>query len=157
MALAKVLPTATPSYHRHSAFDRAMAVAGRIAFTLLDRHYRCVPEIIAFCNAHFYEDKLKIERPDERVVPLPGGLPARGFLFEDIAAGRTDYRVIAASRSASNRLEAERVIGVVQTYIAAGLTDIGVVTPFRAQWTLLTESLAQARQAEGQPAIRAAL
>jgi DNA polymerase III delta prime subunit len=157
MALAKVSPTDTPSYHRHSAFDRAMAVAGRTAFTLLDRHYRCVPEIIGFCNTHFYEGKLKIERSDERVVPLPGGLPARGFLFDDIAAGRADYRAIAASRSASNRLEAERVIGLVQTYIAAGLTDIGVVTPFRGQRGLLTALLAQARQAEGQPAIQAAL
>jgi len=157
MALAKVPPADTPSYHRHSAFDRAMAVAGRTAFTLLDRHYRCVPEIISFCNEHFHEGKLKIERSGGRGLPLPGGLPARGFLFDDIAAGQTVYRATAASRGASNRLEAERVIDLVQKYLAVGLTDIGVVTPFRAQRELLTELLAQARQAEGQPAIRAAL
>ena len=68
-------PADTPSYHCHSAFDRAMAVAGRTAFTLLDRYYRCVPEIITFCNAHFYEGKLQIERSSERGLPLPGGAP----------------------------------------------------------------------------------
>jgi hypothetical protein len=134
-----------------------MTVAGRTAFTLLDRHYRCVPEIIAFCNEHFYEGKLKSERSGGRSLPLPGGLPARGFLFDDIAAGQTVYRATAASRSASNLLEAERAIDLVQKYIAVRLTDIGVVTPFRAQRELLTDLLTQAWQAEGQPAIRAAL
>lgn len=156
-AAAGIGPGDALSYHRHSAFDRAMAVAGQTAFTLLNRHYRCVPEIINFCNEHFYGGKLKVERPLEPGRPLPGNLPARGFLLDEIPAGKTDYRTTAASRSALNVSEAERVICLVQQYITAGLTDIGVVTPFRAQRDLLDRLLQAAVQAEPDATRRAAM
>jgi hypothetical protein len=156
-AAAAIRPVDALSYHQNSAFDRAMAVAGRSTYTLLDRHYRCVPEIIGFCNQHFYEGKLKLERQAAPGQPLPGDLPARGFLLDAIEAGKTEYRRIAAGNSASNAAEAERVIHLVQQYIEAGLTDIGVVTPFRAQRELLERRLREIIQAEPDEARRQAL
>ena len=157
MASAGLKPADTLSYHRHSAFDRALAVAGRTAFTLLDRHYRCVPEIISFCNEQFYDGRLKVERSTDAGQPLKGELPSRGFLMDEIPGGQTDYRSAAASRSACNPAEAERVIGLVRQYIAAGQTDIGVVTPFRAQRQLLEQLRAEAVGSEPDETVRAAL
>lgn len=71
MATAAISRADTLSYHHHSTFYRTMRVVGQSAFTLLDRHYRYVPEIIAFCNEHFYGGKLKLERPSEPGRPPP--------------------------------------------------------------------------------------
>ncbi|MFZ5823434.1 MAG: AAA domain-containing protein, partial [Bacillota bacterium] len=153
MATANIQQSDRLSYHRHSAFDRAMKVAGQSAFTLLDRHYRCVPEIIGFCNEHFYGGKLKLERTSEPALPLTGGLPAQGFLLDEVA-GATEYRATAASRSGQNAREAERVMHLARQYIAAGLTDIGIVTPFRAQRELLDRLRRQTLETEADGATR---
>ncbi len=152
MAAAGIYKDETLSYHRHSAFDRAMAVAGQTAYSLLDRHYRCMPAIIDFCNAHFYAGQLKVERTAPPVGHLPGGLPAQGFLLDAIP-GVTEY----AGRSARNSQEAERVMGLAREYIAAGLTDIGIVTPFRSQRELLEMRRRATMAREENPAIREAL
>jgi hypothetical protein len=157
MAAAGLRPEDSLSYHQHSAFDRALAVAGKTAFTLLDRHYRCVPEIIGFCNEHFYGGKLRVERALETAAPLHGGLPARGYLLDEVAAGVTEYRAAGARKSARNAAEAERVMDLVRQYVAAGVTDIGVVTPFRSQRQLLELRRDALAAAEPEPAVREGL
>lgn len=157
MAGAELRPADTLSYHRHSAFDRAIAVAGQSAYVLLDRHYRCVPDIIEFCNEHFYSGKLLVERAPIPSQPLSNGLPSSGFILDSVAAGQTDYRATSASKSACNTLEADRVISLVRQYVSAGMTDIGVVTPFRAQRDLLDARRKVAAQAEPDKAVRSAL
>lgn len=88
---------------------------------------------------------------------LASGLPSRGFLLDEVASGKTEYRATAASKSAMNAVEAERVISLARQYIASGLTDIGVVTPFRAQRELLEQLRSSAVRVEPDQAVRAAL
>jgi hypothetical protein len=108
---------------RASAFDVA---AGAAPVTWLGEHYRSAPHLIEFSARRFYRDRLALvtrhprnERADLiEVVHVPGAL--------------TD---------GVNRPEVAAVVDVVKSLAGKGLTDIGVVTPFRAQADALEAAL----------------
>jgi hypothetical protein len=101
---------------RSSAFDVAVGAA---PVTWLDEHYRCAPHLIEFSARRFYAGRLALmtrhprtERVDAiDVVHVPGAEVSDGV----------------------NRAEVDAVLATVRELAAAGVTGIGVVTPFRAQ------------------------
>jgi hypothetical protein len=119
------------TYGRDSAYS---AFAARLSSgpQLLDEHYRCHPEIIRFCNQEFYGGQLvvlsRVDRDNDR---------HRGLEWRE-TSGRTER---GRTGSAINRAEAEAIATWV-TESGLPLEDIGVVTPFREQASLIRQLLA---------------
>ncbi|GAA0733558.1 AAA family ATPase [Dactylosporangium roseum] len=111
---------------RSSAFDVAVGAA---PVTWLGAHYRCAPHLIDFSARRFYAGRLALmtrhphtERIDAiDVVHVPGAAVADGV----------------------NRAEVDAVLRTVRELSAAGVTGVGVVTPFRAQADAIESALLQ--------------
>jgi hypothetical protein len=119
------------TYGQDSAYS---AFAARLSSGphLLNEHYRCHPEIIRFCNQQFYGGQLIVLSRVDREMGRP-----RGLEWCEVV-GRTEP---GRGHSPTNRAEAEAVASRV---VASGLPveDIGVVTPFRGQASLISQLLA---------------
>ncbi|RAW46135.1 AAA family ATPase [Halorubrum sp. 48-1-W] len=105
------------------------------ASVMLDRQYRMSQRIQAFASAEFYDGALRPATPgvagqrlDDLGVDSDALAPelTGGVGFVDPAGERDGNR---------NVREAERVAGIVDAYLAAGVDpdDVGVIAPFRAQ------------------------
>ncbi|MFC5136090.1 MULTISPECIES: AAA domain-containing protein [Haloferacaceae] len=119
---------------RTSLFQRLIETYPN-ASVMLDRQYRMSQRIQAFASAEFYDGALRPATPavagqrlsdlgvdpDALAPELTGGV---GFVDPD---GERDGN--------RNVREAERVAGIVDAYLAAGVDpdEIGVIAPFRAQ------------------------
>jgi hypothetical protein len=130
-ATHEALVAAHHTYGEDSAFT-AFAARFRPEPLLLDEHYRCHPEIIQFCNSHFYNNRLTVLTAVERTED-----PARGLEWRDVN-GRTERGPNGSS--AINEAEAQ---AVVDWLLASGLRpdQVGVVTPFLAQAHLIRKLL----------------
>jgi hypothetical protein len=128
----EALAAAHHTYGEDSAFT-AFATRFRPAPLLLDEHYRCHPEIIRFCNAQFYDNRLTVLTAVHRTDNA-----ARAVEWLDVN-GRTE-----PGRSGSVVNEAE-ALAVVNWLLAAALPPdrVGVVTPFRAQAAKIRNVLKQ--------------
>jgi hypothetical protein len=112
---------------RVSAYDLAARAA---PVTTLDVHFRCAPHLIGFSAQRFYGGGLALATRHPRtettdvidVVRIPG----------------------ARSEGGVNADEVDAAIEAVRGLAAAGRTDIGVVTPFRAQADALEAALVAA-------------
>ena len=120
---------------RRSLFERLIEQSPEAA-VMLDRQYRMSQRIQYFPSEEFYDGQL---RPANAAVAgrrlsdldgvdadtLPTGLSG-GVSFVD-----PDGR----ARGNTNPIEADRVAGVVEAFLGAGVAreDIGVIAPFRAQ------------------------
>jgi len=131
-ATHEALAAAHHTYGEDSAFT-AFAARFRPEPLLLDEHYRCHPEIIRFCNAQFYDNRLTVLTAVDRTDS-----PARGLEWRDVD-GRTER---GPTGSAINEAEA---LAVVEWLLASGLPParVGVVTPFRAQAATIRKLLRQ--------------
>ncbi|HEV2782700.1 MAG TPA: AAA domain-containing protein [Actinophytocola sp.] len=118
----EALVAAHHTYGEDSAFT-AFAARFRPEPLLLDEHYRCHPEIIQFCNAQFYDNRLVVLTAVDRADD-----PARGLEWREVD-GRTER---GPTGSAVNAAEAA---AVVDWLLESSLPPdrVGVVTPFRAQ------------------------
>ena len=105
------------------------------AGVMLDRQYRMSQRIQSFASAEFYDGALRPATPavaGQSLADLgvaPGDLPPAlrgGGNFVDPDGTRDGNR---------NVREAERVAGIVDAYVDAGVDvdDVGVIAPFRAQ------------------------
>lgn len=118
-------------YQKFKDFERGM---------FLTEHYRCVPEVIGYCNELAYQDKLFPKRVSIENYPLPhvGYAPING-----------QSRKINGSRE--NADEAEILAGWIadnETFLTdiykgkLSLSEIvGIVTPFRRQANLVKSKL----------------
>jgi very-short-patch-repair endonuclease len=110
----------------------ALAEAGANTTSFLNEHFRCEPPIITWSNDNFYASRLRILTPirPRRFVPVAE------VRLVDSADDDTEYKV--------NRVEAQAVIAEVKRLInngsAKGL-DIGIISPYEAQATLLNNLL----------------
>lgn len=98
---------------------------------MLTEHYRSrYPELIAFSNRHFYEQKL-------RLIPYREDLnkPHRSLEF---------IKVNGLWQQNCNRPEAEQVVALVFELLGQGQADIGVVTFNYAQQVLVQDMLENA-------------
>ena len=116
--------------HGESFFDWVVQSTGREPL-LLDEHYRCHPEIIAFNNQFFYAGALKIRTP--RTAGAAQGM----FWLDSKLEGEYFENHV-------NMKEVSDVCHVVQyLHEALGVSygDIGVITPFTKQERKLVQAV----------------
>jgi hypothetical protein len=119
------------TYHRHSAFHAFETGARRSL--LLDEHFRCHPAIAAVSNEHFYGGKLTVLTDVAKLRRLP----RKEILWAHVSGDACRRR----GGSWVNEAEVERVTRSVE-YLLEQLptgSNVGVVTPFKAQATLLKQ------------------
>jgi DNA replication ATP-dependent helicase Dna2 len=105
------------------------------ASVMLDRQYRMSQRIQAFASAEFYDGALRPATPEvagQRLADLGVDPDA---LAPDLTGGVGFIDPDGERDGNRNVREAERVAGIVDAYLAAGVDpdDIGVIAPFRAQ------------------------
>lgn len=107
----------------------------------LDEHYRSMPDIIAFSNQHFYENRLKVMTAN----PLSKKEKA---IFQYSLAGTRNEK-------GQNPIEATAIITYIQDIIKKEETlsrklcqSIGILSPFRAQVSLLRSMISKAITAQ---------
>lgn len=121
--------------HSESFFDVAVRATRREP-VLLDEHYRCHPEIIAFNNQFFYGGALKIRTPHTLGA-------AQGMFWLDSKLGNERFA------NHINMKEVEDVCHIVRYLhetLGVAYDDIGVITPFRKQEQELSRAVAQVSQ-----------
>ena len=101
---------------RNSLFDTG-AAATRI--TWLDEHFRSVPHIIKFSDRHFYNGNLRLMTQHPRNE-------TRDAIHTVLVEGTRD-------ESGVNQTEIDEVLRQIERYATAGVSSIGIVSPFRAQ------------------------
>ncbi|MFD1515245.1 AAA domain-containing protein [Halomarina rubra] len=106
------------------------------ASVMLDRQYRMSQRIQWFSSQEFYDGQLRPAGPEiaaQRLGDLPG--VSEEALPDELADPVTFVDPSGRRVGNTNPIEAERVCGVVHSYLDAGLApeDVGVIAPFRAQ------------------------
>ena len=112
---------------RNSLFDTG-AAATRI--TWLDEHFRSVPHIIKFSDRHFYNGNLRLMTQHPRNE-------TRDAIHTVRVEGMRD-------ESGVNQREVDEVLGQIERYATAGVSSIGIVSPFRAQADALEAAILEA-------------
>lgn len=94
---------------------------------VLDRHYRCHPEIIGYSNEMFYAD-IAIGGLQVCTKTAAFGLPKTGIFWNDVKGKQLSDSVNV------NLVEVNQAISLAKQYVNAyPLLKIGIVTPFAAQ------------------------
>ena len=119
---------------RVSAFDLASAVGTSVPLT---EHFRSAPHLIGFSLRRFYRDQVAIMT----TTPVNEGLDC------------IDEVNIASSGSADadHDSEAAAVVDQVVRLVGDGVTDIGVISPFRAHADVLERRLGEIVRHRGDP------
>ncbi len=114
-------------YASNSLLSSATKLWPEAPSVLLREHYRCHPKIVGFFNHKFYDDKLITMTTDhgehdvmQAVFTVPG----------NHARGRINQRQIDVIRQE-----------VLPRLREAGVTDIGVIAPYRAQVAMLRDAI----------------
>jgi superfamily I DNA and/or RNA helicase len=126
------------SYRDNSLLDLVNAqIKDSNAITFLDEHFRSRPELIAFSNQHFYNNRIKVmkERP---VSPESMAEKPPALILERIEGARSSTNV--------NQAEVERTLELIQAHIhtyqnADTKPSIGILSPFRAQVDAIRQHL----------------
>lgn len=110
----------------------ALSEAGANTTSFLNEHFRCEPPIITWSNENFYAGRLRILTPirPRRFVPVAE---------VRLVSGADDDPELKV-----NRIEAHAVIAEVKRLIDSGEAedlDIGIISPYEAQATLLNNLL----------------
>lgn len=115
-------------YAKQSIISSLKAIYPNLPTVLLREHYRCHPLIIDFCNQQFYDKKLIIK--SEWTDPEDGNHPLAIITVRHADRKRpcADYK----GRSWVNKLEQLKVCEEFNRLTCSGITDIGVITPFRS-------------------------
>ena len=126
-------PRADFLHGRESLLALSEAAANSTSF--LNEHFRCEPPIITWSNENFYASRLRIFTPirPRRFVPVAEVHLVTG------ADDDPELRI--------NRIEAQAVIAELKRLIASGEADgldIGIISPYEAQATLLNNLLHEA-------------
>jgi uncharacterized protein YebE (UPF0316 family) len=128
-------------YRDHSLLDLVSdQLPSQEQVQMLDEHFRSLPDIIAFSNRHFYNNKLRI------MTDLPDS--DRNSVHLHISNGNR-------SEQGFNQKEAEAVIRKIRTIVEADrefesslCQSIGVLSPFRAQVEYLQKRVADSFSGE---------
>ena len=116
-----------------STFDIA---AARVPAEVLDEHFRSVPHLIEFSSRRFYDGSLFTV--------------ARNLANE--SADHIDVAVVDGTRDADgvNVSEVEECLRLISTFVEAGCSSLGVITPFEAQAEALTKAVEAKFEGAGQ-------
>jgi hypothetical protein len=116
---------------------------------LLDEHYRCHPDVAAYCDELFYKGRLHVLTDTTRWPTTPVQGLSWMHVEGESEPGATSSRINAA--------EADAVVRWVST-AAPGLrssgAELGVVTPFTAQAHLIERKLRAALDVDTRTALR---
>ncbi|MGF1654826.1 MAG: AAA domain-containing protein [Actinomycetales bacterium] len=118
----------TPGFDEDLYTVAARAVGDDVV--LLDRHYRCHPDIVGFSNARYYGGRIAV-RTDTSGWADDGGPVVR---WHDCRAPRRP-----ADRRANGH-EATSCLALVRRYACEGMS-VGVITPYRSQLDLVRRTL----------------
>lgn len=121
------LPSAY-SYVDNSFLDSVLSLFPSIPAVLLREHYRCAPDIIGFCNRQFYGGELLVMT--DRIVGAPSVSVVRSVV------GNHAFGF-------ENRRQGEEVVDIVRE-IYKDSQDIGIITPYKNQVTLIRRLLVEA-------------
>ena len=130
------------AYSSNSLFDMARSYADSEDIVDLRDHHRSHADIINFSNRHFYEGRLRVATPYDRLKSLGShkqGEP--GIRWVDVKG----HTIRPDTGSAVNRQEAKAVVTVLRRLLLEQgyRGSIGVVSPFRGQANLIRELCAQ--------------
>ncbi len=132
-----------------SLMERLVATFGTDVSRLLTVQHRMHAAIMSFSNAEFYEGQLVAHESvaSHRLCDLPGvtaePLTEAPVQFIDTAGASYDEELEEDTGSRRNVQEAALAVKKVRALLAAGVapSQIGVITPYRAQVRLLRERL----------------
>jgi RecA/RadA recombinase len=117
------------NYTRHSLLSSAIALWPRAPSVLLREHYRCHPRIVGFFNHKFYDDKLIAMTTD---------------------SGESDVMQVVFTvpgNHARDRINQRQIDVITQEVLPllreAGVTDIGIIAPYRAQVGRLRDAIGE--------------
>lgn len=116
-------------YTSNSLLTSATTLWPEAPSVLLREHYRCHPKIVGFFNHKFYDDKLitmTADRGEPDVMQVVFTVPGNH------ARGRINQRQIDVIR--------QEVLPLLR---GAGVTDIGVIAPYRAQVAMLKDAIGE--------------
>lgn len=117
------------NYARNSLLSSAAALWRQAPGVLLREHYRCHPKIAGFFNGKFYDDKLiamTVDRGEPDVMQVVFTVPGSH------ARGRINQRQIDVITQE-----------VLPALRGAGVTDIGIISPYRAQVAMLRDAVGE--------------
>ena len=117
------------NYARNSLLSSAAALWPQAPGVLLREHYRCHPKIAGFFNRKFYDDRLiamTVDRGEPDVMQVVFTVPGNH------ARGRINQRQIDVITQE-----------VLPTLRGAGVTDIGIISPYRAQVAMLRDAVGE--------------
>jgi len=106
-------------FDRHNLLSAARAAFPEMPITLLREHYRCHPKIIDFCNQKFYGGDLLI-------MTLDTGEP-------DVLKAYVTVKGNHSRDKYNQRQIDEIVINVLPELAQIDSSDIGIISPYRAQ------------------------
>src|SRR5215467_11490631 len=130
-------PGPTWGYRANSLFDLAAAKASSASIVVLRDHHRSHSDIISFSNNFFYGGRLRVAT-DYRRLRRPEG-PAVRWLNVVGSATRPSTGGAVNETEATAVVEELRRIAITQRFSS----EIGVVTPFRAQANRIEEFVAR--------------
>lgn len=121
-------------YPTTSLFDVASARTVRAPSFLAD-HFRSHPDIISFSNGYWYHDRLNVVEPIKSFIVPQGFQP--GVRWIDVDAQSTKSK----SGGVFNQGEAIKAVSLAVSCIkdSSFKGSVGIVSPFRAQASLITE------------------
>ncbi|GAA5344027.1 hypothetical protein PLACP1_01870 [Planifilum fimeticola] len=119
---------------RRSKYEKVKGLGGMF----LSEHYRCVPEIIQYCNELAYEGKLKPKRPSEKkyeFLPHLGYAHIEGEVMGKGSKFNPDEAEVIARWVKENAKKIEQISKKKLEEV------LGIITPFRYQKALIDEFL----------------
>lgn len=117
------------NYARNSLLSSAAALWPQAPGVLLREHYRCHPKIAGFFNRKFYDGRLiamTVDRGEPDVMKVVFTAPGNH------ARGRINQRQTDVIRQE-----------VLPSLRGAGVTDIGIISPYRAQVAMLRDAVGE--------------
>ncbi|MFI3298037.1 MAG: AAA domain-containing protein [bacterium] len=122
------------NYVKYSILDSVKRLYGdRLSVTLLKEHYRCHPDIIAFCNKRYYNDELVV-------------------MTNRVQDGLSPFKIIETNITTYSNHSNQRQIDETEQYITTKFKDdysvVGVVSPYRAHANILQSQLPQGCEAD---------
>lgn len=138
-----------------SLFERLLKDYGEEVKRLLKEQYRMHEQIMRFPSREMYGGELRAHpsvaaRTLADVLRDGAGVDAPPVLFLDTAGKGFDESKAPGTESLRNEGEAELVVARARELLAAGLDprELAIITPYRAQASLLREALADVPELE---------
>ena len=113
-------------YKDNSILQSVLSLPNKVSETTLKEHYRCDARIIQFCNKKFYNNELVVCTETSSDDPL--------FVLHTVEGNHARKNPNGSGQY--NDREAQEIIQIIKS---CDSSDIGIITPFRAQADYIRE------------------